>query len=125
MKTKILLFFLLTFTFNMYSQSIKRQKARDAKEAKEIRQAIWGVNDKHKNDTKVPEKWKNESAVILYKQLDYSYRNFRNIVTFKKLRRSRVKLMDKNSVEEYSTFKFNKNFYSNRGTYAKKNLKYF
>jgi len=117
MKTKLIFLFLITLTFTTFSQD---------KEELSVRESIWGKNnDGHKNTKEVPEKWQDESAVILYKRIDYSYHKFGKKVTYKTLVRKRIKLMDKNAVEEFSTFNFKKRFYSNKGAFSRKLAKVF
>ncbi|HFS68207.1 MAG TPA: hypothetical protein ENK67_08350, partial [Flavobacteriia bacterium] len=79
---KIKLFFLLVLvTFNIFSQD---------KEALEVQDMIWSKDDLHKNSKDVPEKWLNESAVVLYKQIDYKYHKFGKKVTYTTFVRQRI-----------------------------------
>ena len=43
-----------------------------AQTPEEIRDYIWGTNDEYKKATTIPDKWKNESAVILHKREHYN-----------------------------------------------------
>ncbi len=54
----------------------------------------------------VPEKWKNESAVILAQKIDYAYvrKSMANVMTIKEYVRKRIKLQDKNALENFSEF---------------------
>jgi len=54
----------------------------------------------------VPDKWKNESAVILAQKTDYAYlrKSMANIMTIKEFVRKRIKLQDKNALENFSEF---------------------
>ncbi len=88
------------------------------KKEQEIKDYFWGSNDAFKNANEIPEKWKNESAVIIYKNINYSYNKFGKKVTYKTSFRKRIKLLDKNAVEEFSKFSFRKKFKSNRGDYS-------
>ncbi len=56
--------------------------------------------------TKVPEKWQQESAVIMAQKLDYAYlrRAMGNNMTIKEYVRKRIKLQDKNALEKFSEF---------------------
>src|SRR2546430_17274498 len=54
----------------------------------------------------VPDKWKNESAVILAQKTDYAYvrKSMANAMTIKEYVRKRIKLQDKNALEKFSEF---------------------
>jgi len=54
----------------------------------------------------VPDKWKNESAVILAQKTDYAYvrKSMANAMTIKEFVRKRIKLQDKNALEKFSEF---------------------
>lgn len=86
-----------------------------AKRENEAKELFWGVTDQYKNTFNIPEKWENESAVILYKNLNYEYRNFGTSVTYKTSIRKRIKLLDKAAVEEFSEFNYTKRFNSSKG----------
>ncbi|WP_179020311.1 hypothetical protein [Winogradskyella forsetii] len=109
MKTKTLTALLLFFTFTIFSQSKEELAARDF---------FWGANDAYKTVTEVPEKWANESAVILYKNENYDFHKFGKNVTYTSSIRQRIKLLDKASVEEFSEFVFKKRFRSDKGRYT-------
>lgn len=86
--------------------SIQAQQLSPA--AKEVRQEIWGAFDKDFTATVVPEKWHQESAVVLGKSFRFEYgkkRGYQEIYQRIYLR-ERIKLLDKAAVEEYSEFKF-------------------
>ena len=86
------------------------------KQEKEVENFFWGSGDKHKNAVDVPKKWLNESAVILYKNINYEYVKKGKKVTYKTSIRQRIKLLDKNSVEEFSKFSYIA--YSQKGAYG-------
>ncbi|MBC2844897.1 hypothetical protein [Winogradskyella flava] len=86
-----------------------------SKEALEAKDFFWGANDAYKNATEIPEKWTNESAVVLYKNINYDFHKFGKNVTYKTSIRKRIKLLDKAAVEEFSEFKFQKRFRSTKG----------
>ncbi len=73
----------------------------------EIQELIWGKNDIYKDVIAVPEKWKNESAVIIYKYESYYYRKGWALNTITTTRR-RIKLQDAAAVKEFSEFSFKK-----------------
>jgi len=60
--------------------------------------------------TAVPDKWKNESAVIIGQKTEYLFtrlasgRKFTTIVRIKEYIHKRIKLQDKNALEKFSTF---------------------
>lgn len=109
---KNLTFILFLFTVTLsFSQS---------KEELEIKKSYWGNNDMQKKNTDIPDKWKNESAVILYQEYFYDYHKFAKNVKYTYGIRKRVKLLDKASVEEYSEFSFVKKFRVRRGYFGRK-----
>lgn len=81
----------------------------------EVQNFIWGKNDKFSKTTTVPEKWKNESAVLIHKFEYYKYEKFGANVTYKSAIRKRLKLQDQAAVTEFSEFSFKNKFYSNKG----------
>ncbi|HAS44684.1 MAG TPA: hypothetical protein DCS93_29670 [Microscillaceae bacterium] len=101
---KIRLFILSTLCIITYP-SVAQQLSPAAQE---VRNEIWGVSDTDFSATAVPEKWNQESAVILGRSFRFEYglkRGLREI--YKRIYlRERVKLVDKAAVEEYSEFKF-------------------
>lgn len=87
-----------------------------AQDKAEIKEFFWGKNDAYKSQTTVPEKWKNESAVIIYKYEDYDYHKFGKNVTYRSAFRKRIKLQDQAGVTEYSEFTFSENSKTRYGT---------
>lgn len=86
-----------------------------AQEAAEIRDFFWGASDPVKKITDVPDKWKNESAVIIYKNEFYDYHKFGTNVKYTSAIRKRVKLLDQAAVKEFSEFSFVEKFNSSKG----------
>lgn len=101
---KLLLFLFITLSIPSYSQD----KA-------EIKEFFWGKTDSYKTATQIPEKWKNESAVIIYKYEHYNYHNSGSKVIYTAAFRKRIKLQDQAAIKEFSEFSFNDKFYSNKG----------
>jgi hypothetical protein len=64
--------------------------------------------------TAVPDKWKNESAVILAQKIDYAYvrKTMTSAMTIHEYVRKRIRLQDKNSLDNFSEFYY--------ATYGKK-----
>ncbi|WP_348679403.1 hypothetical protein [Flavobacterium coralii] len=87
----------------------------NAQNSAEIKEMFWGANDEYKKATTIPEKWKNESAVVIYKNENYDYHKFGTNVTYISSVRKRVKLLDQAAVTEFSEFSFKERFYSSRG----------
>jgi hypothetical protein len=96
-----LFIFISTFTFG-------QDKA-------EIKEFFWGKSDNFNTANTVPEKWKQESAVIIYKFEYYDYHKFGKNVTYTSAIRKRVKLQDAAAVKEFSEFSFRDKFQSNKG----------
>ena len=91
-----------------------------AQDKAEVKEKFWGANDPVKKVTAVPDKWRNESAVIIYKSEEYSFHKFGTKVTYTMAFRKRVKLQDQAAVTEFSEFSFRERFQSKRGLYRNK-----
>ncbi|KAB1068678.1 DUF3857 domain-containing protein [Tamlana haliotis] len=97
MKIKIILSLLITFSLSVMGQTKKEL---------EVKNFFWGEHDTHKNTVEIPDKWKSESAVILYKNQNYDFHKFGKNVTYKNSTRKRIKLLDNSAVKEFSEFSF-------------------
>ena len=86
-----------------------------AQDKAEIREAFWGAGDQYKDASKIPDKWKNESAVVIYKNENYDFHKFGKSVTYISSRRKRIKLLDQAAVKEFSEFSFKDRFFSAKG----------
>ena len=109
MKRSGLILFFSLFFITLFGQT------KNEIEAKEF---FWGAKDKHKDVVDIPEKWSNESAVILFKNENYSYRKSGKSVDYKASLRKRIKLLDQAAVEDFSEFSFKKRFRSSKGRYS-------
>ncbi|NHM04640.1 DUF3857 domain-containing protein [Flavobacterium celericrescens] len=89
--------FLLTFIMISISQA----QTKD-----EIKDFFWGKNDNYKIINEIPEKYKNESAVVIYKYEDYDFHKFGKNVTFRSAYRKKVKLNDQAAVTNFSEFNY-------------------
>lgn len=101
---KLVLCFLLASSLNSFSQN-----------KGEIKDFFWGKTDEFKSSYTIPEKWKNESAVIISKFEFFDYHKFGMNVTYTSAIRKRIKLLDAAAVKEFSEFSFNDKFYSTKG----------
>jgi hypothetical protein len=69
-----------------------------------------GEVEKEFNVTSVPEKWNNESAVIIGQKSEYSFtrlasgKRYTTVVRIRENVHKRIKLQDKNALENFSTF---------------------
>ena len=90
MKIRISTIILLVYSIVSIAQS------KQEIEAKEL---LWGEDDAYKNVTDIPDKWKNESAVVIYKNVNYDYHKFGKKVTYKTSIRKRIKLLDNAAVK--------------------------
>ncbi|MCX7548624.1 hypothetical protein OS188_11745 [Xanthomarina sp. F1114] len=106
MKLKLLFICLIAYPTLLISQSKLEIEAQDF---------FWGENDNYKNAVDIPEKWQNESAVIIYKNENYDFHKFGKRVEYKSSLRKRIKLLDQASVTEFSTFTYQKRFSSSKG----------
>lgn len=104
MKKTIILSLLLFFSVNA---SFAQEKLSSAEQ--KFRKKIWGEPTTAFKATETPEKYKNESAVILAKTFEYELRKqvlggvLREALFF----HTRIKLLDAAAVKEYSEISFN------------------
>jgi hypothetical protein len=103
--------FIITLSFSVFAQD----KA-------EVQDFFWGKSDEYSKITEVPAKWKDESAVIIYKNEHYDYHKFGMSVKYTSAIRKRIKLQDLASVKEFSEFSFKDKFYSNKGYTSRKSI---
>src|SRR5690606_8987623 len=78
----------------------------DKKRAEEIKQQMWNSGDKDFAVTTIPDKWKNQSAVIIAKSNLLSYRKavLLSALNHNQYYHNRIMLLDKSAVEEYAQF---------------------
>jgi len=94
--------------------------AQKADRAQEIRRMIWKKQGEQYQNTTIPEKWKNESAVILFQDYSHVYDGKGKRIEAENAYHLRIALLDKAAVKEYSEFSFNEKFNgrtSRRGLY--------
>ncbi|ESU26992.1 hypothetical protein FLJC2902T_23330 [Flavobacterium limnosediminis JC2902] len=108
MKLKMLKLTLLLFSVTAFAQ-----------DKTEIKDFFWGNNDAYKKVNTIPEKWKNESAVVICKYEDYDFHKFGKSVTYRSAIRRKIKLQDQAAVTEFSEFTFPKNSEPRYGTTIK------
>ncbi len=77
-----------------------------SKEELALRDLFWDASDPQKNTIQVPEKWQNESAVILYAENNYDYTNNGKRMLNPTFYHQRVVLQDKAAVESFSEFTY-------------------
>ncbi len=80
-----------------------------------LKTKIWGKKDAVFSNTTVPEKWKEESAVILFQDYKYTFDKRGSYVLAERTFHTRVALLDNNAVTEYSEFSFNERYRINGG----------
>jgi len=90
MLKKLFLCLLVFATISMTSQN--RQEIK-------IKKIFWGQNDTQKGNVDVPEKWQNESAIILYQEYFHDYHKFAKKVRYTSSLRMRVKILDKAMIQ--------------------------
>ena len=74
----------------------------------ELRDRFWDSKDPARNSIEIPEKWADESAVILYLEENYTYTNNGKKMYNPSYFHERVKLLDKAAIEAFSEFTYNK-----------------
>jgi hypothetical protein len=103
MKKLVSVLFLVLYSFSYAQNKV------------EIKEFFWGKTDAYKNANSVPDKWKGESAVIIFKKEFYDFHKFGKNVKYTSAVRKRIKLLDANAVQEFSEFSFAERFYTNKG----------
>ncbi len=106
---------LLFITFAIICSASLFSQTKTEEEAKEF---FWGKEDKYKTANTIPNEWKNESAIIIYKNENYDFHKYGKRVTYKTSIRKRIKLLDNAAVKEFSEFSFVKRFNTNKGRYT-------
>ncbi len=110
MRHFVLLILLLSISTGSFSQAPKPG---------DIRLKFWTESDSYEDALTIPEDWKNESAVIIYQEFNYEYKNTSRAVNYNESTRRRVVLLDKSAVETYSEFSFAENFKVDKGFRSK------
>jgi hypothetical protein len=102
---KKIIFLLITIISiqNTFAQTGKQKELR-----KEMDEFFWGKNAPYTDVVDIPEKYKNESAVIIYKYQDYDYHNQKVKVEFTEKKRLRIKIQDQNAILKFSDYEYNK-----------------
>jgi hypothetical protein len=73
---------------------------------------LFGQTDEEFKVTVIPDKWKNESAVVLAQRTEYVFkrvaagRSYGTVVRINEFIHKRIKLQDKNALEKFSTFSY-------------------
>jgi len=78
----------------------------DKKEGK-IKMKAFCDNEPGFNATTVPDKWKSESAVVLFQKYEYTFLEKYKNIEYEETYRRRIKLLDKAAVEDFSKFYWN------------------
>ncbi len=100
-KKILLLGVLLIYTISTHAQSARIKKQYD------IDKMIWPHNDVAKKIKYDAAKYKDQSAVVIYKKHYYDYKKMLRNVRYEHYYRSRVKILDKAALEYYSEFIYN------------------
>ncbi len=74
------------------------------KKMKSLETYVWGENDPYAIVPEIPEKWKDESAVIILKDIDYYYYKGKGKLNIHIISRNIVKLNDQAAINIYSEF---------------------
>lgn len=78
------------------------------KRAEEVKTQMWSASDKDFTVTQIPDKWKNEEAVVLAKTNTLYYRKTALVsnLHYDSYFHQRVKLLSTKAIEDYAQFKF-------------------
>ncbi len=97
MKSFYCTFLVLFISFITFSQS---------KEELALREQFWNSDDPKLKIVEIPEKWKNESAVYLYREESFKYTNNGKQMFSPSYFHQRVKLLDRAAVDYFSDFSY-------------------
>lgn len=97
MKKIVMLLAFVMVTLSLQAQSKRERESRDL---------FWNDTNADALVTAIPEKWTNESAVIIYKNEEYTYVNLAKYVYHTTSLHYRIKLQDKNAIEKFSQFSY-------------------
>ncbi len=103
MTLKKILLISLAFIFGL---NFTAQAQFRKKKAAEIKRLIWPHNDPAKKIKFDADKYKDQSAVILYQKHYYNYKRRNRIVFVESYFRRRIKILDQAALDEYSKFKY-------------------
>jgi len=92
------------------------------KSPEEVEQMIWQRSHKSEKLFDIPEKYKENSAVVLYQKYYYNYKRTGIKVYNETYIRKRVKILDKASLKRFSEFKLGKEKY---GSYTTATILFF
>ena len=99
-------------------------QAQQLLDHEEIQDFVWGDSDESAHVYDFPNRWSDESAVILYSENTYIYER-RGVKTIRSslIHRKRVKLLDKASVDAFSEFEFEEvSFVRRQGLYENRTI---
>ncbi len=94
----------ITFLLFIISFNIILSQNKNSGRAEELKTEMWNTPDKSFKVTDIPEKWKNESAVIISQYAAYEYKKsvMHKHLHDNQIYHRRIKLIDKAAIEEYS-----------------------
>jgi hypothetical protein len=105
---KKITFILLLICTGLTGMAQSRQEREYQEDAEEIKKEIWDGKDPAFNVTTVPEKYNNESAVIIAMKFSMGAEHSRKQEHLATTLHERIKIQDKSALEEYSEFNIQK-----------------
>jgi hypothetical protein len=103
--TGILFMGLFHFAFAQ-DDNLTPSQRRAQKKLDQQNQNVFGDDDPAFKVITIPDKWKNESAVVIAQNVEFDYYTSMGTANYDEIVRRRVMLLDKSAVDEYSTFTF-------------------
>ena len=119
MKLQKLLFLGFVLLSGIYNAGAQYRE----KSASEIKKMIWRYNDPAKKIKFDANKYKDESAVVLYEQLYFDYKKKNAIVYMESFVRRRIKILDQAALDEFSELEYSSK--AIRKVHGKKQIKNF
>ena len=113
---KYLLKTILFLLVGMISFAQSKEERKYNEKALEVQDLIWNSNEKAFEVKEIPEKYKNESAVIIARSVEVANSTRRKFVVTRTVKqykfyttlRERILIKDKSALEEYSTLNYKK-----------------
>ncbi|MBL4658299.1 MAG: hypothetical protein JKX73_09885, partial [Flavobacteriales bacterium] len=99
----VALFFMLA---GVMAQKPRPSELRKQKLNSENSEKVFGKEDADFDVSTTPDKWNNESAVIIAASMDYKYHRMNHMLVMEETVRRRVKIQDKGAIKLFSEFYF-------------------
>lgn len=105
---------------NSGSENLSPSERRKQQQAEQVKSKVFDADDPHFSATQIPDKWKNESGVVIAQKYNIEYDRNSSYVEMTQTAHRRIKLLDKAAISAYSEFRYQS---TNREDFAVKVIK--